>query len=76
VGKTGLTPIASRAVAAPGFDEAGLIIECRKAYYHDFDPAHFLAGYIAPNYAARDYHRMYIGEILAISGSQKYCAAE
>jgi flavin reductase (DIM6/NTAB) family NADH-FMN oxidoreductase RutF len=76
VAKTGLTPIASRKVSAPGFDEAGLIMECRKVYFHDFDPAHFLAEYIAPNYPSRDYHRMYFGEILAVSGSSKYCATE
>ncbi len=76
VAKTGLTPIPSRTVSAPGFDEAGLILECRKVYYHDFDPTHFLAEYIAPNYTARDYHRMYIGEVLAISGSPRYMTAE
>ncbi len=76
VKKVGLTPIASRAVPAPGFDEAGLIVECRKIYFHDFDPAHFLADFIAPNYPARDFHRMYLGEILAVSGSQKYLGQE
>ena len=76
VKKMGLTPIASRTVPAPGFDEAGLIVECRKVYFHDFDPAHFLADYIAPNYPGRDFHRMYLGEILAISGSQKFCAPD
>jgi flavin reductase (DIM6/NTAB) family NADH-FMN oxidoreductase RutF len=76
VAKTGLTPIASRSVAAPGFDEAGLIVECRKVYFHDFDPSHFVAGYIAPNYPTRDFHRMYFGEIVAISGSPKYCVAD
>ena len=76
VAKAGLTPIPSRKISAPGFDEAGLILECRKVYFHDFDPAHFLAEYIAPNYTARDYHRLYLGEVLAISGSPKYMTTE
>lgn len=66
-----LTPINSSLVAAPGFDEAELIVECRKMYYDDFDPKHFLADFIAPNYN-NDYHRVYFGEIVAVSGTQKY----
>ncbi len=68
----GLTPIASTAVAAPAFEEAELIIECRKTYFDDIKPAHFLAPDIEANYSGRDYHRMYLGEILAIHGIPSY----
>jgi flavin reductase (DIM6/NTAB) family NADH-FMN oxidoreductase RutF len=68
----GLTPIASRRVSAPGFAEADLIIECRKMYFDDFDPDHFLAGFIAGNYPAKDYHRLYLGEMRAVFGSDRY----
>jgi flavin reductase (DIM6/NTAB) family NADH-FMN oxidoreductase RutF len=64
----GLTPIASRAVACPGFEEATLILECRKIYFDDLDPSRFLDPSIDAAYPQKDYHRMYFGEILAASG--------
>jgi flavin reductase (DIM6/NTAB) family NADH-FMN oxidoreductase RutF len=72
VRKIGLTPAASRRVAAPGFAEAELVLECRKTYWSDLDPGHFLADYIEGNYPAKDYHRLYFGEILAASGTAAY----
>lgn len=63
---TGLTPQPSRHVAAPGYAEADLWLECRKIYFDDFKPAHFLDPRIAPHYPSQDYHRMYFGEILAL----------
>jgi flavin reductase (DIM6/NTAB) family NADH-FMN oxidoreductase RutF len=67
----GLTPIALSRIACPGFAEASLILECRKMYFDDLDPAHFLADFIAPNYQG-DYHRMYFGEVLAVTGTAEY----
>ncbi len=67
----GLTPIALAHIACPGYAEAKLILECKKAYFHDLDPAHFLAPFIAPNYT-NDYHRMYFGEVLAATGTAEY----
>ncbi len=72
---TGLTPIPSSVVTAPGFDEAELILECRKMYYGDIEPSHFLAPHIEPNYNGRDYHRMYFGEIMAVQGITAYTSA-
>lgn len=46
------------------FQEARLVIECRKAYYQDIQPAGFIDPSIAGNYPEKDYHRMYVGEIL------------
>jgi flavin reductase (DIM6/NTAB) family NADH-FMN oxidoreductase RutF len=67
-----ITPIAASQVAAPGFAEAELIVECRKMYWDDFDPKHFLNPAIENNYPLKDYHRMYFGEIVAISGERTY----
>lgn len=67
----GLTPIALSRIACPGFAEAKLILECRKTYYDDLDPAHFLTDFIAPNYAG-DYHRVYFGEVLAAAGTAEF----
>lgn len=67
----GLTPIALSEIACPGYDEAELILECKKSYFNDLDPKNFLADYIAENYQ-KDYHRMYFGEVLAVSGTAEY----
>lgn len=48
---------------APYFAEARLVLVCKKLYYSDLDPAHFLDPSIGEYYAQRDYHRMFIGEI-------------
>jgi flavin reductase (DIM6/NTAB) family NADH-FMN oxidoreductase RutF len=72
IARCGLTPVASTRVAAPGFDEAELIVECRKMYSDDFDPRRFLAEFIESNYPKKDYHRLYIGEVLAVFGTARY----
>jgi flavin reductase (DIM6/NTAB) family NADH-FMN oxidoreductase RutF len=69
VKESGFTPIASRFSSAPAFEEAELIIECRKSYFHDLDPKHFLDPETDSNYPKKDYHRMYFGEILAVAGT-------
>jgi flavin reductase (DIM6/NTAB) family NADH-FMN oxidoreductase RutF len=45
------------------FDEARLVLTCRKIYYQDIDPANFLDSGIEKAYPKKDYHRLYIGEI-------------
>ncbi|MDR2747271.1 MAG: flavin reductase family protein [Treponema sp.] len=72
--ETGLNPLVfnggiakGRAAGAIGFKEAEHIIVCRKLYTHDFDPKKFLdAPLIEKAYSGKDYHRMYIGEILTV----------
>jgi len=63
VGAAGLTAVEGTS-GAIYFAEARLVLECRKIYYHDLDPDHFLDPQIHENYPAKDYHRMYIGEIV------------
>ncbi len=63
---SGLTPIPASLVAAPTFAEAILVLECRKIYWQDLDPGHFLDAEIQRNYPKHDYHRIYFGEILTI----------
>jgi flavin reductase (DIM6/NTAB) family NADH-FMN oxidoreductase RutF len=72
IAEAGLTPIASTLVPAPGFAEADLIVECRKMYWQDMDPAHFLDPAIENHYAKKDYHRIYFGEAVAINGTEAY----
>lgn len=61
---TGLTPVRGVLEGTTCFDEAKLVLECRKIYFQDIDPGHFLDPAIENNYPNRDYHRMYIGEIM------------
>ena len=59
----GLTPLAGP-TGAVAFAEARLVLECRKIYFQDLDPARFLDPAIEENYPEKDYHRCYIGEIV------------
>lgn len=60
--ETGLIPVFGS--GGVYFAEARLVFSCRKLYYHDFDPTHFLDEAIdKTHYPLKDYHRMYIGEI-------------
>jgi flavin reductase (DIM6/NTAB) family NADH-FMN oxidoreductase RutF len=45
------------------FQEARLVMVCRKMYFQDLDPSNFLDESIHQEYPLKDYHRMYIGEI-------------
>jgi len=76
IAAAGLTPVAATVVAAPAFAEADLVIECRKIYWDDFDPAHFVDPRIEDHYPRKDYHRIYYGQIVAIAGDGRYCALE
>lgn len=72
IAESGLTVCASTQVAAPAFEEAELVLECRKMYWHDYDPSHFLDPKIENMYPGKDYHRVYYGEILSILGTDKF----
>jgi flavin reductase (DIM6/NTAB) family NADH-FMN oxidoreductase RutF len=61
---SGLTPLASQCISAPSYAEANLVLECKKMYWADFDPDHFLDDEIQSHYPLKDYHRIYIGEVL------------
>jgi len=61
---TGLTPVKGE-TGAVHFNEARLVLECKKIYFQDIDPKHFLQNDIAGNYPQKDYHRMYAGEIVS-----------
>ncbi len=48
------------------FDEARLVLECRKLYFQDMDPANFKDETIMKNYPQNDFHRMYVGELTRV----------
>lgn len=61
VKEAGLTPVFDGGVTY--FDEAALVLKCRKMASYDLTPDGFLDDAVADNYDGSDYHRMYIAEI-------------
>jgi flavin reductase (DIM6/NTAB) family NADH-FMN oxidoreductase RutF len=58
----GLTPVQGDGFTY--FDEARLVLVCRKLYFQDIGPERFLDEAINDMYPQKDYHRMYVGEIV------------
>ena len=50
------------------FQEAKLVLECRKIYADKIRPEGFLTEEIAASYPEKDYHIVYMGEILRVLG--------
>ncbi len=64
VTETGLTPVFDENTIY--FAEARLILECKKIYSQDILPKNFLSPEIEEYYPQKDYHRMYLGEIVKV----------
>ncbi len=59
---SGLTPCFD--LDAPYFEEAKLVLCCRKLYGQFLDPACFLDASLEGFYPDKDYHKLYVGEIV------------
>lgn len=71
--EAGITPVASEKISAPGFQEAELILECKKVYRDEFRRDSFLNPLLPEKiYASGDLHIIYIGEIVRFNGTEKY----
>jgi flavin reductase (DIM6/NTAB) family NADH-FMN oxidoreductase RutF len=59
---TGLVPenLDGKAVT---FEQARMVLLCRKLYSQDLDPKFFLDPSIDHHYPAKDYHRIFLGEV-------------
>ncbi len=68
--ETGLTIERSEAVRVPRIAQAHLAFECRVMAYEEFTPKHFVSPDVNGNYPRKDYHRIYLGEVLAIWSSE------
>jgi len=64
VAETGLTPFFDNDNDSIYFAEARLVLICKKIYFQDMIPANFLDPVIDEFYPLKDYHRMYVGEIV------------
>jgi len=62
--ETGLTPVATEG-GKVFFQEARLVMECRKLYSDDLKSEKFIAPDLATtHYPTKDFHRFYMGEIV------------
>ncbi len=61
--ETGLVPLETN-LRNIYFEQARLVIECKKIYYEDINPENFVDRLIQRNYPNKDYHRMYAGKVL------------
>ena len=68
----GLLPEPSETVAVPGIAGSDLILECRTLHTFDLDPGRFLDHAIESLYPNRDYHRAYVGEVLACRAAERF----
>ncbi len=68
IAASGLTPMAAGEISSPVYREADLMLECRKLYWQDIDPENFIDKNILEHYPEEDFHRMFLGEIMAIQG--------
>lgn len=62
VAEAGLTPIWV-GEGSPSFEEAKVILDCRKIYADDIKEEKMIDPSIMKNYAACDFHRMYVCEV-------------
>ena len=69
VAHCGITPVKG-SIDDVYFAEARLVLECRKIYFTDINPSAFLAQTLADIYPEKDYHRMFIGEIVRVLGRE------
>ena len=68
----GLHPVDSALVGTPRVAESVLTLECRVLATLDIDPERFVDPSLDENYPARDYHRVYIGEVLAVWAEDRF----
>lgn len=61
---TGLTPVFD--FGTTYFEQAKLVIVCKKIAQQDMNPDGFIDAGIDDNYAKKDYHTTYVGEIIKV----------
>ena len=62
ISKAGLTPVFDE--PAPYFSEARLVLVCKKIYGQFLQPTCFIDEKIEECYPEKDYHKMYVGEVV------------
>ncbi len=68
VKEAGLTPVFDKDFVY--FEEAKLVLLCKKLYFDDLKSENFLNPSIEKFYPEKDYHRIYIGEVEKVLGKR------
>lgn len=71
---TGLGRVPGEMIPVPRVAEAELALECRVLATLDVDPGRFLEPTIHELYPRKDYHRLFMGEVLAAFADERYVA--
>ena len=71
---TGLGQVPSETVPVPRVAEAELALECRVLATLDVDPGRFLERSVDELYPRRDYHRLFLGEVMRIWAAEHLVA--
>ncbi len=69
--RSGLRPGRSTKISVPGVAEAELTFECRTIARLQMKPKDFLDASIEEFYPEKDYHTVFIGEVLRVFGDEK-----
>jgi flavin reductase (DIM6/NTAB) family NADH-FMN oxidoreductase RutF len=71
-GATSLSRAPGLNVPVPHVAEAELALECRVLATLDIDPRRFLEPAIRDLYPKKDYHRVFLGEVLSVFADERY----
>ncbi|HVN31533.1 MAG TPA: flavin reductase family protein [Thermoanaerobaculaceae bacterium] len=69
---TSLSRVPGMNVPVPHVAEAELVLECRVLATLDIDPKRFLEPAIQDLYPKKDYHRVFLGEVLTVFADERY----
>ena len=64
IAETGISPVGGE-LNSVYFSEARLVYVCRKIYFQDILPENFIDPSVNKHYPEKDYHRMYLGEVVS-----------
>ncbi len=68
----GLHALPSRHVRSGGVVEADIVFECTVVHYNDVQEPSFEEQIVANYYAGGDFHRVYFGQIMAVSVAPRF----
>jgi len=67
-----LAPLPGRYISSPGIAECPIVFECRVVHHNDVLPPTLAEDITSHYYPEGDFHRVYFGQILAVSVERKF----
>lgn len=70
INESGFTPVASKKISSPSFEEASLVMECEKIYTDVLKAEGIIPEGLAEKiYPSGDFHRVFFGKVLSLEAS-------